>query len=118
MTYPLIQKHLGLEVFEALNFATKKNCVDADALEKVLEKGVEVTGCVDEYTMTSFRSIRGRGPENDTHSALLIGIKPIAEPSADDLLLELVNKHDSPKDYYIVNFIDKAKAYLKGKGKL
>lgn len=57
------------------------------------------------------------GKSTDTTRALLIGIEPLAEPSADDLLEELVNTWGSDGPGFSTTY-NKARVYLEKKGRL
>ena len=62
---------------------------EVEPINKILAEGVEVSGDVDDFSMSEWRSTKGRGYENNTHKALLINIQPIKKDTAEDVLRDL-----------------------------
>lgn len=92
MTYPLI-KELGLEVISR----GIDHVVMVQDLERLLSQGVRVHGCDtanDENLWTTTNS------NGETHTGLLIGVKPLEKDSADGLLRETINELEFLKQQY------------------
>lgn len=75
--FPLIEQYLGLNVYDSLNGFGK---ISVNDLEAILAKGQVV------YAEYSAR---------DTHTALLLNIKPIEKVTAESLLKDLVKAQDA-----------------------
>lgn len=48
----------------------------------------------------------------DTHTGLVVNIKPIKKETAEDVLRDLLNKAESNEEYFLVDYLDRAKAVL------
>lgn len=80
--------------------------VRADDLEDVLEKSPKVYSEPPQNTWTTWNS-----PENH-RCGIVIGIQPIAEPSAEDFLRAWI-KAENPHEYFLAK--EKAIAFLERK---
>lgn len=78
----------GLSVVTAMETYTKRY-IEAEELERMLSEAPVVSNNQDDFTGSPWRYAHGRNPqaEGDTHTARLIGIKPIVRESEETKLL-------------------------------
>ena len=92
-----------------------KGCLDTwfnknvEPINRMLEKAVEVSGNVDQFSMSMWRATKGRGTEDNTHKALLINIQPIKKETAEDVLRDIIENEFRSMSTALLN---RAKAVL------
>jgi len=114
MTYPLI-KELGLEPEEAQYWDPSDEVVCAKDLERVLSQLIKVTGL---RKVEDDRWIFSEYPSSgDTHTALLLNVKPIEKDTAESLLKEWVAYQQDPQSnrWSAADVLTRAKRLLEQK---
>lgn len=109
--FPLIDE-IGLKITEAYRDNWKSHTVLASDLEAVLAKGVSVAGVIENGEHVKFSEIIRK---EETHYGLLINIKELKQPTADELLEEIRKVHRGVKP--IDDIMEKIQAYLERKRK-
>ena len=87
--YPLIEKWLELE--PQVTSSSNRKSIWADDLERCLEKGVQVYGHVKEGSPNWWGPYE-HNRFDDTHTALLIGQRPIKQKTREEMALELLGE--------------------------